>query len=87
MNQKKKLMLIVPMPHQGGFERVCVATARLLTPYCEVCIVLFDSHDIAYDIDGLTVIDIHLGVKAGLIGKVVRVLQRSLKVRQLKQRD
>lgn len=85
MNQKKKLMLIVPMLHQGGFERVCVATARLLTPYCEVCIVLFDSHDIAYDIDGLTVIDIHLGVKAGLIGKVVRVLQRSLKVRQLKR--
>ena len=30
---KKKIMLIVPMLHQGGFERVCVATARLLEPY------------------------------------------------------
>ncbi len=85
MNNKKKVMLIVPMLHQGGFERVCVATARLLAPYCEVCIVLFDSHDIAYDIEGLDIIDIHLGVREGLIGKVFRVLQRSLKVRQLKR--
>lgn len=23
---KKKIMLIVPMLHQGGFERVCVAS-------------------------------------------------------------
>lgn len=85
MNQKKKMMLIVPMLHQGGFERVCVATARLLAPYYEICIVLFDSHDIAYDIAGLRVIDIHLGVKEGLAGKVFRVIQRSLKVRQLKR--
>lgn len=85
MNNKKKVMLIVPMLHQGGFERVCVATARLLAPHCEVCIVLFDSHDIAYDIEGLDIIDIHLGVREGLIGKVFRVLQRSLKVRQLKR--
>ena len=27
---KKKFMLIVPMLHQGGFERVCVATALSL---------------------------------------------------------
>ena len=86
MNKQKKIMLIVPMLHQGGFERVCVATARLLMPYYEVCIVLFDSHDIAYDIEGLDVIDIHLGVKEGLAGKVLRVLQRSLKVRQLKRK-
>lgn len=85
MNKKKKVMLIVPMLHQGGFERVCVATARLLVPYCEVCIVLFDSHDIAYDIEGLQVIDIHLGVRKGLVGKVFRVLQRSLKVKKLKR--
>ena len=32
---KKKIMLIVPMLPQGGFERVCVATARLLEPYCD----------------------------------------------------
>ena len=47
---KKKIMLIVPMLHQGGFERVCVATARLLEPFYEVYIVIFSSRDIAYDI-------------------------------------
>lgn len=86
MDKKKRVMLIVPMLHQGGFERVCVATARLLAPYCKVCIVLFDSHDIAYDIAGLEIIDLHLGVKDGLVGKVLRVLQRSLKVRQWKHK-
>ncbi len=85
MNQKKKVMFLVPMLHQGGFERICVATARLLAPYYEVCIVLFDSRDIAYDIEGLHVIDIKLGVKEGLAGKLFRVVQRSLKVRQLKR--
>ena len=49
---KKKIMLIVPMLHQGGFERVCVATARLLEPFYEVYIVIFSSRDIAYDIRG-----------------------------------
>lgn len=83
---RKKIMLIVPMLHQGGFERVCVATARLLAPHCEVCIVLFDSHDIAYDIEGLHVIDLHMGVKEGLAGKIFRVLQRSLALRRLKRR-
>ena len=57
---KKKIMLIVPMLHQGGFERVCVATARLLEPYYEVYIVIFSAADIAYDIRGLHVIDIHM---------------------------
>ncbi len=59
---KKKIMLIVPMLHQGGFERVCVATARLLEPHFDVCIVMFDSRDIAYDIKGLDVTDLHMEV-------------------------
>lgn len=29
---KEKLLLISPMLHQGGFERVCITTARLLKP-------------------------------------------------------
>lgn len=82
---KKKLMLIVPMLHQGGFERVCVTTARLLEPYADVCIVMFDSKDIAYDIKGLHVTDLHLGVREGKIGKIQNVIRRSLAVRKLKQ--
>lgn len=61
-DKKKKLMLISPMLHQGGFERVCITTARLLEPYFDIAIVIFDSADIAYDVEGLTIIDIQLGV-------------------------
>lgn len=82
---KKKIMLIVPMLHQGGFERVCVATARLLEPYADVYIVVFDSKDIAYDIKGLHVTDLHLGVREGKIGKIWNVMKRSLAVRKLKK--
>ena len=32
-NKKKNLMLMVPMLHQGGFERVCIKTARLMQEY------------------------------------------------------
>ena len=84
--EKKKIMLIVPMLHQGGFERVCVATARLLEPYYEIYIVMFDSRDIAYDIKGLNVIDLHLGVRESLAGKVLNVFKRSLAVRKLKRK-
>lgn len=85
MAEKKKLMLISPMLHQGGFERVCVATARLLAPYFDVCIVIFDSADIAYDIEGLKVIDIHMGVQEGKINKLFNIIRRYRKVRKLKK--
>lgn len=85
-DEKKKIMLIVPMLHQGGFERVCVMTARLLEPFFEVYIIMFDSKDIAYDIKGLNVIDLHMGVKNDIIGKVYNVIRRSLAVRKLKKK-
>ena len=82
--KKQKIMLIVPMLHQGGFERVCVETARLLKPYFQVCIVIFDSQDIAYDITGLEVIDLQLGVQESILGKILHVWKRSLAVKKLK---
>lgn len=83
---KKRIMLIVPMLHQGGFERVCVATARLLEPFFDVYITMFDSKDIAYDIKGLNVIDLHMGVKKDMAGKLYNVLKRSYAVRRLKKK-
>lgn len=83
---KKKIMLIVPMLHQGGFERVCVTTARLLEPYYDIYIVMFDSKDIAYDIKGLNVIDLHMGVKDSLIGKAFHIIRRSYAVWKLKRK-
>ena len=82
---KKKIMLIVPMLHQGGFERVCVATARLLEPFYEVYIVIFSSRDIAYDIRGLRVIDLHMGAEDGKLRKIRNVFRRSRKVSSLKK--
>ncbi len=83
--RKRKLMLISPMLHQGGFERVCVTTARLLQPYFDVTIVIFDSANIAYDVEGLSIIDIQMGVRKGKLQKILNIIRRSRKVRKLKK--
>ena len=86
MNDKKNLLLIVPMLHQGGFERVCVQTARLLEPYYHVSILIFSAKDINYDVTGLDVIDINLpGGKTGKLGKALNVVKRVIKVRKIKR--
>lgn len=83
---KEKLLLISPMLHQGGFERVCITTARLLKPYYDVSIVIFDDADIAFDIRGLSIINIHLGVRDGKLAKITNLMRRAVRVRKLKQR-
>ena len=45
----KKMLLIAPSLHQGGAEKVCAMTARLLQPYFEVQIAIFDSRNIDYE--------------------------------------
>lgn len=85
MSEKRKLMLMSPMLHQGGFERVCITTARLLEPHFDITIVIFDSANIAYDVEGLKIIDIHMGVKKNKLGKLWNILRRTRKVRSLKK--
>lgn len=85
MSGKRKLMLMSPMLHQGGFERVCITTARLLAPYFDIAIIIFDSSNIAYDVEGLNIIDIQMGVKKSKPGKLFNILRRTLKVRNLKK--
>ena len=58
----KKLMLITPMLHQGGFERVCVTTARLMQKYYEVTVLIFSDKDIHYDVTGLNIVNINLSL-------------------------
>lgn len=82
---KKKLMLMSPMLHQGGFERVCITTARLMEPYFDVTIVIFNSANIAYDVEGLDIIDIQMGAKKGTLQKLWNIVKRTQKVRQLKK--
>lgn len=84
-NTKKNLMLMVPMLHQGGFERVCIKTARLLEDVYNVHILIFSSKDINFDITGLDVIDIDVPSQKGIVNKVFNVLKRVKKVKKIKR--
>ena len=83
--KKKNLMLMVPMLHQGGFERVCIKTARLMQEYYDVYILIFSSKDINYDVNGLDVIDIDVPSRKGIINKVLNVFKRVLKTKKIKK--
>lgn len=85
-NSKKSLMLMVPMLHQGGFERVCVTTARLMQDYYNVYILIFSSKDINYDVSGLEVIDINVPAKKGIANKIINVIKRVVKTRNIKKK-
>ena len=56
-----------------------------LEPYYEVYIVIFSAMDIAYDIRGLHVIDIHMKSVEGKAGKVLNVFRRAKRVAALKE--
>ncbi len=85
VGNKKRIMLIVPMLHQGGFERICVLTARLLSQIYKVHVVIFSSEDMFYDVSGLHVIDLKLGVVPGKLAKVLNIFKRVRRVRKLKK--
>lgn len=85
--EKKNLLLIVPKIDQGGLERVCVRTARILEPCFHITIAIFDARDPAYDLTGLHVYDLHAPVKNSKIGKVLRVLQRAYRLRRIKKKE
>lgn len=82
---KKRLFLISPMLHQGGFERVCVTTARLLENEYDVSIIIFSDADIAFDIKGLNIINLDVPAKDGALNKVINVFKRIIKLKKVKK--
>jgi len=80
-----EIFLIVPMLHQGGFERVCVQTARLLQNEYKVSIVIFSDKDINYDIEGLNVINLNVPSRRGKIAKVINLCKRVSKMKALRK--
>ncbi len=78
-------MLISPMLHQGGFERICVMTARLLQKEYDVVIAVFSLEDVAYDISGLQVIDLKLKARKGKLNKGINVFRRSYRLTRLQR--
>lgn len=73
----KKILLLTPMLHQGGFERVCVETARLLETEYDVTMAVFNLEDLAFDVEGLKVVDLNLPVKNSKLGKILNVFRRA----------
>ena len=84
-NSKKNILLITPMLHQGGFERVCLTTARLLSKCYHVTVAVFSLEDLAFDITGLDVIDLQLKAREGFAGKLLNVCKRVRKLKRLKK--
>ena len=84
-NTSKNILLVVPALHQGGFEKVCVMTARLLQPYFGVTIAVFDGRDLIFDVTGLDVVDLKIPSSPGRIGKILNVFRRARKLKKLKK--
>lgn len=83
----KKMLLIVPSLHQGGSEKVCAMTARILQPYFEVHIAIFDSRNIDFDVAGTPVTDLGLPSRPGKLAKVLNVFRRGRRLACLKKRE
>lgn len=83
----KRMLLIVPALHQGGMEKVCAATARLLRPHFDVRIAIFDSRNTVYDTEGILVDDLRLPPCPGKIGKVINVFKRGWRLRRIKKKE
>lgn len=84
--QQKRIMLLVPMLHQGGFERICALTAKLLHPKHQVYLVIFSSEDMIYDVTGVNLIDLNLGAVPSKIGKILNIFKRIHQVKKLKKK-
>ncbi|MGN0431347.1 MAG: glycosyltransferase [Lachnospiraceae bacterium] len=84
MNQKK-IMLLVPLLDQGGLERVCALTAKLLNEKYELCLVVFSTKNMLYDVSGIELIDLNLESRPGRIGKIINVFKRIRAVKKVKK--
>ena len=82
---KPTMFLVSPMLHQGGFERVCITTARLMADQFDIVIVIFDDRDIAYDVTGLRIINLKLGVQKGRLARFFNVKKRVNALKKLKE--
>ena len=76
---------MVPLLDQGGLERICAMTAKLLTPHCHLTLVVFSTKGMIYDVDGVDMIDLHLGSVPGKVGKAVNLCKRIRAIKKIKR--
>lgn len=84
---KKNVLLMVPLLHQGGFEKICVMTARLLQDNYHVKIAIFSKKNMFYDVEGLQLFNLEIGSKRGKINKVINVIKRRKAIRKIKKQE
>lgn len=82
---RKNVLLMVPMLHQGGFERICVQTAKLLADKYNISIAIFSSEDMFYDVGDIPLIDLNLGSRPSLVGKLLNIVRRIRAVKKVKK--
>jgi len=82
---KRNVMLMVPLLDQGGLERICAMTAKLLTPHCHLTLVVFSTKGMIYDVDGVDMIDLNLGSVPGKVGKAVNLCKRIRAIKKIKR--
>lgn len=82
---EKNVMLMVPLLDQGGLERICAMTAKLLTPYCHLTLVVFSTKGMIYDVDGVDMIDLNLGSVPGKVDKAVNLCKRIRAIKKIKR--
>lgn len=78
-------MLMVPLLDQGGLERICAMTAKLLTPHCHLTLVVFSTKGMIYDVDGVDMINLNLGSVPGKVGKAVNLCKRIRAIKKIKR--
>lgn len=79
---KKNILLIVPLLYQGGQERICAMTAKLLNEKHNVHLMIFDSRDAIYDVTGIHLINLDIPSKDGKFQKILNVFRRVRRVKK-----
>ena len=85
VKSSKKVMLMVPLLDQGGLERICAFTAKRLNDKCELCLVVFSTKDMLYDIGDVDLYDLKLGSRPTKPGKMINVFKRVRAVKKIKR--
>jgi glycosyltransferase involved in cell wall biosynthesis len=80
----KKIAFILQALTGGGAERTVANLSFALSEYCEVYIILFDGTKIGYPHKG-TIIDLGVPSKESSFDKIINVIRRTRKLRQIKR--
>ena len=85
IKNSKNIMLMVPLLDQGGLERICAMTAKLLNDKYNLILVVFSTKNMLYDVSAVELYDLELGSKPGIFNKAVNVFRRICAVKRIKK--